>query len=167
MASSEDRRDDRAVMTDAGSAGPTRSGPVRHFTATGYVVNPARTRMLLIRHRALGLWLPPGGHLEADEIPHEAALREVLEETGITARLVPLLGPPAAAASVGVFELPQPWVMLHEDIPAFAREPAHVHLDLCYLLEARRWRPAASAARGGQLRRLVESSAGRYGTRCP
>ena len=92
--------------------------------------------MLLIRHRALGLWLPPGGHLEADEIPHEAALREVLEETGITARLVPLLGPPAAAASAGVFELPQPWVMLHEDIPAFAREPAHVHLDLCYLLEA-------------------------------
>jgi len=36
----------------------------------------------------------------------------------------------------GVSELPQPWVMLQQHIPATAREPEHTHLDLCYLLEA-------------------------------
>jgi hypothetical protein len=33
---------------------PVDPGMVRHFTATGYVVNPTRTRMLLIHHRKLG-----------------------------------------------------------------------------------------------------------------
>ncbi len=36
----------------------------------------------------------------------------------------------------GVSELPRPWVMLEQHIPATAREPEHTHLDLCYLLEA-------------------------------
>lgn len=111
-------------------------GTVRHFTATGYVVNPPRTRMLLIHHRKLGFWLPPGGHLDPNELPHEAALREVLEETGVHARLVPLGEPVPISTGPGVVELPQPWVMLQEQIPATTRQPAHVHLDLCYLLEA-------------------------------
>jgi len=111
-------------------------GPVRHFTATGYVVNAARTRSLLIRHRKLGLWLPPGGHLEANELPHEAALREVLEETGVHARLVPPGEPVLSSTGPGVSELPRSWVMLDEHIPATPREPGHTHLDLCYLLEA-------------------------------
>lgn len=110
-------------------------GRVRHFTATGYVVNAARTRMLLVRHRKLGLWLPPGGHLEANELPHEAALREVLEETGVHARLTPP-SPVLTSTGPGVAELPRPWVMLEEHIPATVREPGHTHLDLCYLLEA-------------------------------
>lgn len=36
----------------------------------------------------------------------------------------------------GVTELPRPWTILEERIPATAREAAHVHVDLCYLLEA-------------------------------
>ncbi len=117
-------------------ADPAGQGIVRHFTVTGYVVNPTRTRMLLIHHRKLGLWLPPGGHLEANELPHHAALREVREETGARPQLVPsgeqLIGAPGA----GEFELPRPWAMLHEGIPSTRTEPAHVHLDLCYVLEA-------------------------------
>ncbi len=111
-------------------------GPVRHFTATGYVVNAARTQMLLVRHRKLGLWLPAGGHLDPNELPHEAAVREVLEETGVHARLVQLGEPVVTTTRPGVSELPQPWVMLEQHIPATAREPEHTHLDLCYLLEA-------------------------------
>ncbi|MGH3820933.1 MAG: NUDIX domain-containing protein, partial [Pseudonocardiaceae bacterium] len=34
-------------------------------------------------------WMLPGGHVEPDENPAEAALREVTEETGLTARLLP------------------------------------------------------------------------------
>lgn len=115
---------------------PVDPGMVRHFTATGYVVNAARTRMLLVRHRRLGFWLPAGGHLDPNELPHEAAVREVLEETGVHARLVQLGEPVVTTTGPGVSELPRPWVMLEQHIPATAREPEHTHLDLCYLLEA-------------------------------
>lgn len=56
------------------------------LTAAAYVVSEGK--LLLIAHRKLGRWLPPGGHVARDqrhrfiESPAEAAVREVLEETG-------------------------------------------------------------------------------------
>jgi 8-oxo-dGTP pyrophosphatase MutT (NUDIX family) len=43
-------------------------------------------RVLLIRHRRLDLWLPPGGECEPGETPLEAAARELREETGLVGR---------------------------------------------------------------------------------
>jgi 8-oxo-dGTP pyrophosphatase MutT (NUDIX family) len=43
-------------------------------------------RLLLIHHRRLGVWLPPGGECAPGETPLEAARRELLEETGLEAR---------------------------------------------------------------------------------
>jgi 8-oxo-dGTP pyrophosphatase MutT (NUDIX family) len=40
--------------------------------------------LLLIKHKRLGVWLPPGGELEPDETPLEAAARELREETGLS-----------------------------------------------------------------------------------
>jgi 8-oxo-dGTP pyrophosphatase MutT (NUDIX family) len=66
---------------------PVAPGQVlRHFTVAVFVVH--RRHVLLHFHRKLARWLPPGGHIEADELPDEAALREVLEETGIQCQLV-------------------------------------------------------------------------------
>jgi 8-oxo-dGTP pyrophosphatase MutT (NUDIX family) len=60
--------------------------PSRDFTVAVFVVHSGR--VLLHFHHKLGRWLPPGGHIEANELPDVAALREVLEETGVKAELV-------------------------------------------------------------------------------
>ena len=67
-------------------------GPMeRHFTVTGFVCEGDRT--LLHWHKKLQLWLPPGGHVDPNEDPVQAVLREVLEETGIVAEVVPHVAP--------------------------------------------------------------------------
>jgi 8-oxo-dGTP pyrophosphatase MutT (NUDIX family) len=54
-----------------------------HLTASAFVVS---TRgVVLHRHRLLGIWVQPGGHIEATELPEAAAFRETLEETGLVA----------------------------------------------------------------------------------
>lgn len=58
----------------------------RHFTVAVFVV--WRGSVLLHRHRKLRLWLPPGGHIEPGELPDEAAVREVFEETGVRVTLI-------------------------------------------------------------------------------
>ncbi|CAN5506815.1 hypothetical protein BH09CHL1_BH09CHL1_33480 [soil metagenome] len=58
----------------------------RDFTVAVLVVHNGR--ILLHRHKKLNRWLPPGGHVEPNELPDDTALREVLEETGVSATLV-------------------------------------------------------------------------------
>ena len=52
-----------------------------HATASGLIVG--RRGVVLHRHRLLGAWVAPGGHVDADEQPWEAAVREAREETGL------------------------------------------------------------------------------------
>ncbi|MCC6711442.1 MAG: NUDIX domain-containing protein [Candidatus Pacebacteria bacterium] len=51
------------------------------LTAAGFLVND--NKVLLVKHKKLGIWLAPGGHMEEDELPHQAAEREFWEETAI------------------------------------------------------------------------------------
>ena len=51
------------------------------FTVAVFVVDA--DRVLLVHHRRLCKWLPVGGHIELDEDPEAAALRDVLEESGL------------------------------------------------------------------------------------
>ena len=92
----------------------------RDFTATTFVVHADRTLLLL--HRKLGIWVPPGGHIDQHELPDQAAVREVLEESGL---VVELLDQGSALGSVRV--LPQPHCILLENIG-----PGHQHIDLIY-----------------------------------
>ena len=56
------------------------------FTVAIFVV--AGDRVLVIHHRKLDKWLPLGGHIELDEDPEVAALREAKEESGLDVELV-------------------------------------------------------------------------------
>ncbi|MBP7774353.1 NUDIX domain-containing protein [Candidatus Woesebacteria bacterium] len=51
------------------------------FTAGGVLIH--ENKVLLVKHKKLGMWLNPGGHIETNELPHHAAEREYFEETGI------------------------------------------------------------------------------------
>jgi len=65
------------------------------FTVAIFVVHKAR--VLLVHHRTLDKWLPLGGHIELDEDPEQAALREAQEESGLAVELLgerpPTTGP--------------------------------------------------------------------------
>lgn len=108
---------------------------MRHdLVATGLVLTPARDKVLLVYHHKFQKWLPPGGHLQPNELPHHGALREVQEETGVKARLIPY-GEQLEIKNEVESQLPTPFVMLHEFIPASARDEAHMHIDFIFLME--------------------------------
>ncbi len=56
------------------------------FTVAIFVVQAGK--VLLIHHRKLDKWLPLGGHIELDEDPEIAALREAREESGLEVELI-------------------------------------------------------------------------------
>ena len=60
----------------------------RHFCASAFIIDPYTKKILLIKHKKNRRWTQPGGHIEGDETPEEAALREVYEETGLRVRLL-------------------------------------------------------------------------------
>jgi 8-oxo-dGTP pyrophosphatase MutT (NUDIX family) len=85
-----------------------------HVTASAIVVG--RRGVLLHRHRKLGRWMQPGGHVDPGEEPADAAVRECREETGLVVAH-PEGGPR----------------LVHLDVhPATS---GHVHIDLRYLVE--------------------------------
>lgn len=93
-----------------------------HFTASAFVLSPERDALLLILHRKLGLWLQPGGHVEAtDATLAAAARREVAEEVG--ADLEP-------ATRDSLFDID-----IHT-IPPYGDKPAHEHFDVRYCFRA-------------------------------
>ncbi len=92
-----------------------------HFTASGFVVSPDASSLLLIHHRRLDRWLQPGGHIDPEDTsPIAAAAREVLEETGVVVE--PIL--------TDLIDLD-----IHP-IPSRAPEPAHEHFDLRFAFQA-------------------------------
>ncbi len=58
----------------------------RDFTVAVFVVH--NSKVLLHFHQKLQRWLPPGGHIDPNELPDEAAVREVMEETGVACTLL-------------------------------------------------------------------------------
>jgi 8-oxo-dGTP pyrophosphatase MutT (NUDIX family) len=103
----------------------------RHYTATVYVVNDGA--VALHEHDRIGKWLPPGGHVDRDELPHEAGLREVREETGLD---VTLVAEREDNGSPTVDPLPKPEHVQLADVNVHDGVVGHQHIDLVYYAHA-------------------------------
>ena len=91
-----------------------------HITGSAWLLNPARTHVLLTHHRKLGRWLQLGGHSDGESDTRLAAQREAEEESGLSVRLL----------DDRIFDLD-----VHE-IPARRSDPAHCHFDVRFLFES-------------------------------
>ena len=112
----------------------------RHFTATVYVVADGAT--VLHSHKRMDITIPPGGHVDRGELPHEAAIRECEEETGLTPTILrdddPTVDEPYCR------QLPQPRYQLLYDVNVHGDEVGHQHVDHIYYatVPSREIRPA-------------------------
>ena len=101
----------------------------KHFVTSVYLLHEEKT--LLLKHPKLGKWLPPGGHVEENETPIEAARREVMEETGLELEFLQDEHVWIERWNARSFE--RPWMCLLEEIPEHKGKPAHQHIDLIYV----------------------------------
>jgi 8-oxo-dGTP pyrophosphatase MutT (NUDIX family) len=83
-----------------------------HLTASAFVISSRG--IVLHRHKRLGIWVQPGGHVDAGESPEDACIRETAEETGLLARHF------------------DPITLFHVDVHPGPSE--HTHYDLRYVV---------------------------------
>ncbi|GAB1642727.1 NUDIX hydrolase [Krasilnikovia sp. MM14-A1259] len=118
---------------------------LKHATASVFLVThiDAAWRIGLIQHPRLQRWMLPGGHVEPDENPAEAAMREVREETGILAELLDTHADGLSAAMADVL-LPI-WIAEQRVPPESRHAHPHVHVDHQYLAVAVQREPVQAA----------------------
>ena len=102
-----------------------RSNLLAHMTASSWIVNPERTKTLMVYHNLYDSWSWTGGHADGETDLLSVALREAREETGI-AHVRPL--------SPEIFSLEVLTVDGHEKRGEYV--PSHLHMNVTYLLEA-------------------------------
>ena len=103
----------------------TRNNEFGHFTASSWVLNKDRTKVLMIYHNIYKSWAWTGGHSDGDSNLLNVALREVKEETGIK---------DVKPISDNIFSLEIICVNGHVKRGKYVS--SHVHLNVTYLLEA-------------------------------
>ena len=129
----EQERQDQAVILAFLERNPDafyRSNLLAHMTASAWVVNPQRSKALMVYHRLYDSWSWAGGHADGEEDLLAVALREVREETGVQ-RLRPV--------TEEIYSLEVLTVDGHEKHGRYV--PSHLHLNVTYLLEAEEDQP--------------------------
>ena len=103
----------------------TRQNKVAHITASAWVVNRDRRKVLLVYHNIYNSWSWLGGHADGDRDLLAVSMREVREESGLTA---------VRPVSPHIYSLEILTVDGHEKRGAYVS--SHLHLNVTYLLEA-------------------------------
>lgn len=106
-----------------------RDNTIAHLTASGFIVNAARDKTLMIYHNLYRSWGWTGGHADGDSDLLRVALREAAEETGVCAR-------PLAREIASIDILP---VFAHQKRGRYVHP--HLHLCVSYLLVADETQP--------------------------
>lgn len=96
----------------------------KHFTASAIII--AEGKVLLVWHRKFKVWLYPGGHLEENESPDEAVVREVREETGLSVEIIGETDKDIPDPSADVSVLHNPYIVLCE------KSGDHYNVDMVY-----------------------------------
>ena len=102
----------------------TRDNVMGHFSASAFVVNKDRTKMVVVYHLIQDGWVAPGGHADGEEDLLKVALRECEEETGLKAKV--LRDKPILISSNNV----KPHIKRGKFVSS------HLHFDFLYLMEA-------------------------------
>lgn len=89
-----------------------------------------QNKVLLRMHDKYNLWLGVGGHIDPDEDPNQAAIREVKEEVGLDVVLVPPTNQIHVAVP-GYTELIPPRYLSRHNIGDF-----HEHVNMLYFAKA-------------------------------
>ena len=129
----EQERQDQVLILDFLRKNPDafyRTNLLAHMTASAWVVNPQRSKTLMVYHRLYDSWSWAGGHADGEEDLLAVALREVREETGVQ-RLRPV--------TEEIYSLEVLTVDGHEKHGRYV--PSHLHLNVTYLLEAEEDQP--------------------------
>ena len=102
----------------------TRDNILGHFTASAFVVNKERTKMVVVYHIINDGWMYPGGHADGEEDLLSVAVREVEEETGLKVKVL----------DNNIYSIQSAPVKGHIKHGKYVS--AHLHLDILYIMEA-------------------------------
>lgn len=102
-----------------------RSHKIDHMTASAWVVNPQRTKVLMVYHNIYDSWSWMGGHADGEQDLLQVAVREVQEESGLEN---------IRCLTDDIFSLEVLTVDGHIKHGEYVS--SHLHLNLTYLLEA-------------------------------
>lgn len=124
----EQERRDKEVILDFLEKNPDaydRSNRIAHMTASSWIVNRERTKVLMVYHRIYDSWSWTGGHADGEEDLLSVAVRECCEETGLK-NIRPV--------GSEIFSLEVLTVDGHEKHGEYV--PSHLHMNVTYLMEA-------------------------------
>ena len=105
--------------------GFSRKNTVAHITASAWVVNKDRSKVLMVYHNIYNSWSWLGGHADGETDLLSVAIREVKEEAGISN---------VRPVSEEIFSLESLTVDGHVKKGRYVS--SHLHLNVTYLLEA-------------------------------
>lgn len=103
----------------------TRNNELAHFSASAFVLNEDKSKMLVVYHNIFDGWIYPGGHADGESNLLNVAIREVEEETGLKTKVL----------DKNIFSLQA--LPINGHIKHGEYVSSHIHLDIVYLLEAK------------------------------